>query len=168
MYNYNSMSNNYMPNSYMQNLMATQQRLNQLEQQYYNNQNNNMTQNNNMSQNNGVTSNVTWIQVNGINGAKEHIVQPNQTAWLMDNNDSVFFVKSADNLGVTTLRCYKFYEINANEQVKENTVNYVLKSDFDNLKSRMEQLEQIIVSSANNIDKTSNNSQTQTMKQNKK
>lgn len=132
MYNYNNYPSNYM--NYQPSYANAQQRLNQLQQQYpqYNTQPNIPNQN------------VTWIQVNGINGAKEHIVQPNQTAWLMDNNDSVFFVKSADNLGVTTLKCYKFFEIDP--QSNKNTTNndYVSIKDFNALQARLNQLETYI------------------------
>lgn len=132
MYNYNNYPSNYM--NYQPSYANAQQRLNQLQQQYpqYNTQPNIPNQN------------VTWIQVNGINGAKEHIVQPNQTAWLMDNNDSVFFVKTADNLGVTTLKCYKFFEIDP--QSNKNTTNndYVSIKDFNALQARLNQLETYI------------------------
>lgn len=67
------------------------------------------TQNQNIQQ--APTQNMEWIPVNGIEGAKNHIVGRNETAWLMDNNDSKFYVKTADNLGVTTLKAYRFVEI---------------------------------------------------------
>lgn len=129
--NYNQYPNNY--NNYQPSYINTQQRLNQLQQyQQYQNQQNIPNQN------------VTWIQVNGINGAKEHIVQPNQTAWLMDNNDSVFFVKSADNLGVTTLKCYKFFEIDTKNINSNQTNDYVSMKDFNELQNRIIQLETYI------------------------
>lgn len=136
MYNYNS--NPYLNNYNLPNYTSPQQRLNQLEQQYpqYNNYYNN--------QNNIQNQNVTWIQVNGIKGAKEHIVQPNTTAWLMDNNDSVFFVKSADNLGVTTLKCYKFFEIDPQSDKNVSSNDYVSLKDFNALQARLNQLETYI------------------------
>lgn len=155
----NNMSN-VIPNNfaYAPNYMTLQQRLNQLEQQLYNNNNNyNYNQNNyNGQSNNTPSQNVTWIQVNGISGAKEHIVQPNQTAWLMDNNDSVFFVKSADNLGVTNLKCYKFFEINPNENAKEETQNnnYVSIETFNELQNRFNNLENMIINSQQNASNT--------------
>lgn len=142
----NGMANNF---PYAPNYMTMQQRLNQLEQQLYNNNNYN---NYNSQSNNTPTQNVTWIQVNGITGAKEHIVQPNQTAWLMDNNDSVFFVKSADNLGVTSLKCYKFFEINPNENAKEEKQdnNYVSIETFNELQNRFNNLEKMLINSQQN------------------
>lgn len=86
------------------------------------------------------TQNVSWIPVNGIEGAKNHIVQPSQTAWLMDNNESKFYVKSADSLGVTTLKAYQFNEIDVNSSFKtvlnETQVNlqeYVKRSEIEEI-----------------------------------
>ena len=56
-------------------------------------------------------TNVNWIYVNGMAGARDHIVQPGQTAWMMDNNDPVIYVKAVDNLGSATLRAFALQEI---------------------------------------------------------
>ena len=122
--NYPNYTNNYQPT------LNTQQRMSQLQQNYpqYNNIEN-------------PSQNVTWIRVNGINGAKEHIVQPNQTVWLMDNNDSIFFVKSADNLGVTTLKSYKFFEIDLQNNSTTSSNEYVSIQDFNQLKDRLCRIE---------------------------
>lgn len=152
MYNYNNSNYNSYPTNYMNyqpSYMNTQQSMSQLPQYpQYNNQNNIPNQN------------VTWIQVNGIAGAKEHIVQPNQTAWLMDNNDSVFFVKSADNLGVTSLKCYKFFEIDPQTTQKTQGNDYVSMKDFNALQSRISQLEAYITNSKQEpAEKSSNQKQ---------
>lgn len=91
-------------------------------------------------QNNIRQSNVNWVQVNGIEGAKNHIVQPNTTIWLMDNNEQVFYVKTADNLGTTTLKIYQFTEISDkinskpfSGQTDIDLSMYVKKSEIDDL-----------------------------------
>lgn len=55
--------------------------------------------------------NVNWIYVNGIQGAREHIVQPGQTAWLMDNNDPIIYVKAVDAVGTSSLRAFQLVEV---------------------------------------------------------
>lgn len=84
------------------------------------------------------TQNVNWIPVNGIEGAKNHIVGRNETAWLMDNNDSKFYVKTADNLGVTTLKAYKFAEITVEEgkNVSKDEIDmtkYVTRTELEEI-----------------------------------
>ena len=116
---------------------------------------NSYLQNTNTQQQQQNESNVTWIQVNGINGARDVTVQPNQTKWLMDINSQSFFVKSADSLGVSSLKCYRFEEFDPNLNEKGNTDisdTYVKKDEFDSFKSKIEQLEKII---KNNIENNS-------------
>jgi hypothetical protein len=88
--------------------------------------------------------NVTWIPVSGVQGAKDHIVQPGMTAWLMDNNESKFYVKSADNLGVTTLKAFQFVEIGLEQpqipQAQMDPAQYVSRQEFDELKAKLEEL----------------------------
>lgn len=55
--------------------------------------------------------NVNWVYVNGIGGAREQIVQPGGTAWMMDNNDPVIYVKAVDSMGSATLRGFRLTEI---------------------------------------------------------
>lgn len=116
---------------------------------------NSYLQNTNTQQQQQNDSNVTWIQVNGINGARDVAVQPNQTKWLMDINSQSFFVKSSDSLGVSSLKCYRFEEIDPNLNEKSNTdINdtYVKKDEFDSFKAKIEQLEKSI---KNNIENNS-------------
>lgn len=60
----------------------------------------------------GAQSNVNWVYVSGAQGAREHIVQPGQTAWMMDNNEPVIYVKAVDSMGTATLKGYRLTEIN--------------------------------------------------------
>lgn len=89
--------------------------------------------------------NVNWIQVSGIDGAKNQIVQPGQTAWMMDNNQPYFYVKSVDNVGSSTFRIFQFAEVqeSASEQTVQPQIDpsqYVQRAEFDELKAQLEQL----------------------------
>ncbi len=91
------------------------------------------------------TQNVSWIQVNGLQGAKEHQVPANATYWLMDNTEDAFYVKSSDEFGVTkAFKGYRFTEIPQQELsgVPESVdmSKYVSRDDFNELKSMIEQL----------------------------
>ena len=48
-------------------------------------------------------SNVYWVYVNGLQGAREQIVQPGCTAWMMDNNAARIYYKSVNLAGQPTL-----------------------------------------------------------------
>lgn len=88
--------------------------------------------------------NVNWIYVNGYQGAREHIVQPGQTAWMMDNNDPIIYVKAVDNMGSASLRAFRLDEIGA-QQVAPATPNvdtsqFATHAEVDELAQRLNQL----------------------------
>lgn len=58
-------------------------------------------------------SNVEWIYVNGMQGAREQIVQPGSTAWMMDNNEPIIYYKAVDQMGQPTLKAYRLSELEA-------------------------------------------------------
>lgn len=91
------------------------------------------------------SQNVNWIQVSGIEGAKNQIVQQGCTAWMMDNNAPYFYVKSVDNVGSSTFRIFQFTEVAepTNEQVAQPQIDpsqYVQRSEFDQLKAQLNKL----------------------------
>ena len=89
------------------------------------------------------TSNVNWIQVAGIEGARNQIVQPGHTAWMMDNNNPIFYVKSVDGMGSVTFKAFQFSEIAPESinpaQNQQNTANpdYVTRAEFNALLERL-------------------------------
>lgn len=88
------------PQAFANEQAMLQQRINQLEQAR--NQQMSMYAPQSQQQPQAPTSNVNWIQVAGIDGARNQIVQPGHTAWMMDNNSPVFYVKSVDGMGNVT------------------------------------------------------------------
>lgn len=88
--------------------------------------------------------NVNWIYVSGVDGAKNQIVQPGQAAWMMDNNDPYFYVKSVDGVGSSTFRIFQFAEVQetAPEQTSQLQIDmsqYVQRGEFDDLKAQLDQ-----------------------------
>lgn len=138
--------NAYNPNIYSDRLAAMQQQFNTTTN----------TNNNNANPQTNNVQNVNWIQVNGIDGAKDVIVQPNQTSWMMDTNSQKFYIKSSDSLGVSSLKCYQFSEIDLNNQNLKETVApfdtscFVTKDEFAALKAKIDTYENFI---DNNINK---------------
>ena len=53
---------------------------------------------------------IIWVQ--GIEGAKAYQLVPNSNVQLMDSeNDGVFYIKVSDNVGMCTLRTFKYTEV---------------------------------------------------------
>lgn len=83
------------------------------------------------------------IWVNGLEGAKGYIVQPNSTVVLMDSEQNCFYLKSANEVGVPSIRIFEFKEktqttsaqseVNLDEKLK----NYVPRAEFDEIKNTL-------------------------------
>lgn len=84
--------------------------------------------------------------VNGLEGAKSYIVPANQTVLLMDSEQPVCYMKTANALGQGTLRYFKLTEVSESDvrtPISLNTPqnNFVTKDEFNDLVKRIEKLE---------------------------
>ena len=85
--------------------------------------------------------------VNGLEGAKSYMVPANQTVLLMDSEQPVCYMKSANALGQGTLRYFRLTEVTENDirgmsaPKTQPNAEYVTKADFESLIKRIERLE---------------------------
>ena len=141
MYPYNMID----PQQFANDQAMLQAKINQLEQQR-NLQMGMYSGQNQQVQPQAPTSNVNWIQVSGIEGARNQIVQPGHTAWMMDNNSPIFYVKSVDGMGSATFKMFQFMEIQpetprmAENQNNSANGDYVTRKEFDALLKRLGEL----------------------------
>lgn len=76
-----------------------------------------------------VKNGIIWVQ--GVEGAKAYPMQPNSNAILMDSeNDGMFYIKVSDNVGMCTLRFFKFEEITNTPTQNIDLTGYVKKDDL--------------------------------------
>jgi hypothetical protein len=70
-----------------------------------------------------------YAYVNGLEGAKNYQIGPNQTVLLIDSDNPFIYMKCSNPLGQTTLRYFKI------EEVKEpkNKTDYVTRADLEEL-----------------------------------
>ena len=93
--------------------------------------------------------NVDWVYVANIDGAKDQIVQPETKTWMMDNNNPYIYVKSVDKFGSPEFHAFFIQEV-PEEQARQqqrrvekpqiDPSQYVQRSEFDELKARLDQL----------------------------
>lgn len=87
-------------------------------------------------QNGQQNSNIPWIPVPNVEGAKSVMVGPNQTVYMMSQNANEFYVKSTDAMGVATIHCYEFQEFDpAAKAMQANvaqTQNFISRDEFNN------------------------------------
>lgn len=80
--------------------------------------------------------------------AKAYIVNPNMRVMLLDRDKSVFYIKSADSLGTSTIEAFKYEKVTNAEKnapaVEFNAEDFIKKSDFEkwqsDLNKQMEEL----------------------------
>ncbi len=98
------------------------------------------------------------LWVSGEVGAKSYLVAPNSTVLLMDSDASRFYLKSADQSGMPSLRIFEYTEvvntpqtsvIAPNSGLKELDSKYVTREEYDGLKSLygkiLERLDSVLV-----------------------
>lgn len=89
-------------------------------------------------------TNITFV--NGMEGAKAFQLRPNSNVLLMDSDNSKFYVKSTDNLGIANISSYSFVEDknlpveNGAASQPSNTGEQNTKI-YDEMKNKIDELE---------------------------
>lgn len=80
--------------------------------------------------------------VNGLEGAKSYPIIPNQSLMLMDSENPVCYMKSADNTGKPSLKCYKLVEISEEELTKKpvDPETQALRDEISIMNKRIDEL----------------------------
>lgn len=114
--NYNPMTNQFMMNSY-------QNQMNQMQNQYQ-------------------PQNQSLIRVTGIDGAKAYPMQPNSVVPLFDNDNDIMYIKTTDGAGFPTIKAFSFapYELTPSK----NSNDFVTRAEFEELKGMIENGKQLV------------------------
>lgn len=92
-----------------------------------------------------VNQGLLWVS--GEVGAKSYLVAPNSTVLLMDSDAQRFYLKSADNAGMPSLRIFEYNEVTNIPQnapqapnLDENVLNdkFVTREEYEGLKRQYE------------------------------
>lgn len=91
---------------------------------------------------------ITWVQ--GLEGAKSYQIPSNANVILMDSErDGIFYIKSADNIGMTSIRTFKYSEIKEDAQ----TSAYITKQELMEILKELKD-ESIISTTSKSKDKS--------------
>ena len=94
-----------------------------------------------------VNQGLLWVS--GEVGAKSYLVAPNSTVLLMDSDAQRFYLKSADNAGMPSLRIFEYNEVTNIPQnapqapnFDENVLNdrFVTREEYEGLKRQYESI----------------------------
>ena len=79
---------------------------------------------------------INWVQ--GVEGAKAYQLSPNSNTILMDSeNDGVFYIKVSDNVGMCSLRTFRYEEVVSNPTPQVDLSEYVKKTELESLINNM-------------------------------
>lgn len=70
---------------------------------------------NNNAQQQQITTNANWIYVPNIEAANNISIQPNQTLYIMNQNKNEFYLKTANEMGVSSMKVCPFTVFDAEE-----------------------------------------------------
>lgn len=87
------------------------------------------------------TSGFTWVQ--GVEGAKAHVVPAGVSALLMDSEKERFYIKGSDASGMPLpLRVFEYKEIKETESAVADkpSAEYVTKEEFEKFKAEIKEL----------------------------
>ena len=70
-----------------------------------------------------------WLYVPTVKDVQSVQVQPGQKAWVMVQNDCVFALRSADNMGIVTTDFYRFETID--EEAANPQTEYVTRKEWE-------------------------------------
>lgn len=94
-----------------------------------------------------VNQGLLWVS--GEVGAKSYLVAPNSTVLLMDSDSSRFYLKSADNAGMPSLRIFEYSEVTNTTTTSVNAPNldknvlndkFVTREEYEGLKRQYENI----------------------------
>ena len=79
---------------------------------------------------------ILWVS--GEVGAKSYLVAPGTSVLLMDSDDTVFYLKTADQSGMPSLRTFKYSEVTGQKSFnKTDQNNFVNREEFENFKNNI-------------------------------
>ena len=106
-----------------------------------------------------VNQGLLWVS--GEIGAKSYLVAPNSTVLLMDSDSSRFYLKSADNAGMPSLRIFEYSEVTNTPttsvnapNLDENVLNdkFVTREEYEGLKRQYESIMERLNSMVSNTE----------------
>lgn len=86
-------------------------------------------------------SNLQWVRVSGVQGAREVSVPPGGEVWIMDENRPVFYHKTADQIGQVSTHAYQFNEISLDSDAQQPSIDMSKLATRDELKAIYDRLD---------------------------
>lgn len=84
-------------------------------------------------------------RVTGMDGAKAYQMPPNSVVALFDGNDDIFYIKTSDGAGFSTIKQFRFFPLEDQvQQPQISTTDFATKQELQNLQQEIEQVKEML------------------------
>lgn len=84
------------------------------------------------------------IRVTGMEGAKAYQMPPNSVVALFDGNDDVFYIKTSDGAGFSTIKPFRFMPVEETVAPTVNANEFATRQELASLQQQIEEMKGMI------------------------
>lgn len=84
------------------------------------------------------------IRVTGMEGAKAYQMPPNSVVALFDGNEDIFYIKTSDGAGFSTIRSFRFSPVEETPAPVANTSDFATRQELFSLQQQIEEMKGMI------------------------
>lgn len=84
------------------------------------------------------------IRVTGMDGAKAYQMPPNSVVALFDGNEDIFYIKTSDGAGFSTIKPFKFMPMEETPAPVANTSDFATRQELASLQHEIEEMKGMI------------------------
>ena len=84
------------------------------------------------------------IRVTGMDGAKAYQMPPNSVVALFDGNEDIFYIKTSDGAGFSTIKPFKFIPMEETHAPVANTSDFATRQELASLQHEIEEMKGMI------------------------
>lgn len=84
------------------------------------------------------------IRVTGMDGAKAYQMPPNSVVALFDGNEDIFYIKTSDGAGFSTIKPFRFSPMEETTTPAVNSTEFATKQELVSLQQEIEEMKGMI------------------------
>lgn len=83
-------------------------------------------------------------RVTGMDGAKAYQMPPNSVVALFDGNEDIFYIKTSDGAGFSTIKPFRFVPMEETPAPVANTTDFATRQELASLQQQIEEMKGMI------------------------
>lgn len=95
--------------------------------------------------------NNSLIRVTGMDGAKAYQMPPNSVVALFDGNEDIFYIKTSDGAGFSTIKPFRFMPIEESTAPVANPTDFATKQELASLQHEIEEMKGALINAQQSV-----------------